>query len=91
MSSRNTDPFAKSATPPLVHQTGVDGNFNQVSQQNAINKTVVNGVQQDIANPFPFSRSSTQKSGNVRFVTISVFGQFIFAISRLKQPVGSGG
>ena len=71
MPAWNPDPFVKSATPPPVQRmqqnhNAVDSNFNQVSQQNIVNKPMVNGGPQDITNPFPFSRSSIQKSGNVR-------------------------
>lgn len=70
MPAWNPDPFAKSATPPPVQRmqqnhNAVDSNFNQVSQQNIVNKAMVNGGPQDITNPFPFSRSSVQKSGNI--------------------------
>ncbi|XP_065070730.1 eukaryotic translation initiation factor 4 gamma 2-like, partial [Rhopilema esculentum] len=58
------DPFPKtSSATPVTSSTGfVDGNFNQVSQQNQANK-VVNG--QSDNKTFPFTRSTMQKAGNI--------------------------
>ena len=69
------DPFPKtSSATPVTSSTGfVDGNFNQVSQQNQVNK-VVNG-QSDSNKTFPFTRSTMQKAGNVSmlYFLIKVF------------------
>ena len=86
MPAWNPDPFAKSATPPPVQRmqqnhNAVDSNFNQVSQQNIVNKAMVNGGPQDITNPFPFSRSSVQKSGNVRYAISLLLCFFLAAMT----------
>lgn len=67
----NPDPFVKNSPSPqpqpqqpTQNSNFVDGNFNQIAQQNSINK-VVNGGQSEPSTLFPFSRPSTQKSGNV--------------------------